>query len=1399
MNTIQNTETILLRDGTSQQDRNSDAIRPDYVAIEDRSIEDMITEAQRLAKELQFFDTQNNPTTTWESFLIDDVQTFNQNTPKGRNLQQKRWAKELAAYVANPALFYNDAEKISKLSKPHVVLFLSFLKLLNHVKAKLNNLTEKHLDFYFRKCLGLVPNEAVPDVVNVRLELETDTESLEIKKGTKLQAGEDVEGNELTYETNEDTIISKAKITELKNVFVSKNSLTIRNVHQQAGKSKDAALEDMIKMALGHPNSGDTLPEFPEEQIQDVFELYEAVQNENETALAYVNEVMFLDKNQFELIFSTHKEEKDGNSMDWEPVYKILEQAYKNKKIHQRQQDLRTIHLSKGFDAMLKKVYGNPNSGDALPLYNGKTASLEQIFEDLQSKEEDIAIKALEYIEVELLLKKPDFTHIMLSKANIDPSEAENDKVYRMLEFSERQLRSVDIPAPEIEKLSDIYSTSNPKDFLFSQYDAASESKRFKTFGNRLSAIANQSLKPSEIGFAISSPSLLLKDGKRTIDILIDLGIKNENIQDLQTVFAKNNPFKTYLSSKEQWFTPEVVNYSIGNYVGVASENDLDIQIKDQTMTSFGNTKFRINDIGSFIVDTSQKIYEIIGLKDPNSIQIKEVGNIEININKPQKYVKNQVYLNALKIEIILQQNDLEVIPIESNASLVKADHPTLVCTLNYFNEELHDQINIRSSYETLVNLKVQKAHIRVDVEDMQHSIVQNDQGTIDTNKPFEPFGFQPEIGTSFYIANEEISQKRLQDLNLNMQWVKPPKSFVDHYKNYWLIQADHTEEELAKLNEVELAELIEQKLGFDAAIIEAESDFKAAIFFHDRNSEIELATEHVDENGNRVRQGFPLFTQDNSISINNIPSRMKDTSPGYKYKKRFGIQTDEDEAILWDRYFRITLDPINFQHNTFNTLFTKQAISEKVEIKKLKINPPYQPKLKKLSVSYTAFEDIEIDTETDNDKNKIFHIHPFGYTSIKPGKETTLIPVYKDKGSLYLGIEQVNTPQILSILFQMAEGSADPDIQKPTLQWCYLRNNEWVVLEPSELLKDDTNGLINSGIVKVKIPKDATKGGTLMPSHLHWIKISAFKNIEGVSDTIDICTQVISATLASSNVAAAHFEKPLPVDSITEALNDIPEVAKIIQPFTSSKGKPKEKGNALYKRISERLRHKNRALTMWDYEHMVLNQFPEIYKVKCLPSTEHIGEVDVIVVPDIRGKLPFNPFAPKVAADTLFQIESFLSQHCPTYVDVKVTNPFYLQVSTECIVKFHAGYDEVVYKNKLIEEIKQFMSPWAYGAESNIQIGGSLHASVIINFIAERPYIDYVANLKLFQSEDGKTFTDVRSLNNGKSIVIPSKPDRVMVAAQLHEVYVVHENGFDENSFEGINYMEINKDFIVS
>ncbi len=1372
MNSLKS-QNLLFRDGTSQQDRKTDAIQPNYILIEDRGMEQLVAEAQRLAKELHFFNTNNEVLLgeTWESFLIDDPIAYNKEPEAGsqRKKLREQWATQLASYVENPDLFLKDQEKKEKLSKPHLVLFMTFLKLLNHVKSQINGLTQKHLDFYFKERLGFTPKEAIPDVVHVLLELVENSATLEVKKGTVLLAGEDEEGNELHYTTNEDTVISQAKIAELKNVFVEKEFLTIKEAHLNSKTTHDLGFTNMLEFALGHPNPGNPLPELPED-VNNLDALINSVQNNEVKSISYVTEQLFLSIADFNAIVLKNKEEKEGLLVDWQEVYILLEEAYKEKVKYTRQQELKAIHEEQGFDTMLKKVYGNPEPGDNLPLYKGHKVSFDTLYEDLHAVDQNADL-ATEYIEEHLKLNPENFDSIVKISKDQNASAADWNKVYRLLEFADRQVQSISLAAPSIEFFSDIYATSDATAFTFSEYGEEEESKRFKTFGNRTQTKTVQALQTASIGFAISSPTLLVKEGKRTLSVVLDLGLQNTDIESLEAILNKKNPFEVQLTTSNKWFTPKKVSFKLGNYLGLESEGIFNIVVENSIIKIKTGKHFILEDVGNYIVSDANVIYEIKEFISETEVKVIKVGDLTDHLGVSQKYKANQVYLNALKIEIELLEEDFPVVPFEKNKapSFIQSEHPSMVVLLNHFLEEPLEQNKYKSYYKELANLGLKKTHIRVDVENINNITLQNDQYTIDLKKPFEPFGFQPEIGDSFYLANEEICLKKLDQLHLDLQWVKQPESFKEYYKNYWIIDKDNP------------------TLPVNDYIIKENTDFKANLFFHDKNAEVPIET-------------IALFSDKGKINVTNIASKIEKNTPNYNYKSRTNAIIDEEEVLNWDRYFRLELNPLDFQHTVYNTLFTRQAFSVKPEIKSLKIETPFQPKLKKMQISYVAYTDILVEqTTTKNDHDRLYHVHPFGFNPLDLALQPSLLPKYDDEGTLYVGIENLKVPQIISILFQMAEGSANPDVEKPKLQWSYLRNNEWIALKTAAILTDGTNGLVNTGVVKINIPKDATTGGTLMPEDLHWLKISASNGITGVSDTITIKSQVISATFSSAVIAPSHFEKPLLAHTITESLNPIPEITSISQPFTSSKGKPMEQGNIIYERISERLRHKNRALTMWDYEHMVLNEFPQIYKAKCIPSKEQLGKVDVIVIPDIKGRLPFNPFAPKVASNTLFQIHNFLNNHAPIHAEIEVINPFYLQVLTRCTVKFYPEYDPAFYKDKLIEEIKRFLSPWAYDHDSDINIGGNLHASVLINFIAERPYIDYVANLKLFQSEDGINFTDVRNSNDGKPIVIPSRPDMVMVSAANHSIDIVDEKGYDEESFEGINYMQIQLDFEVA
>lgn len=729
----------------------------------------------------------------------------------------------------------------------------------------------------------------------------------------------------------------------------------------------------------------------------------------------------------------------------------------------------------------------------------------------------------------------------------------------------------------------------------------------------------------------------------------------------------------------------------------------------------------------------------------------------------------------ALQFELTFAENADALAPLAAEQAPIAAPWPVLRLMLRQVWQPAPAQPDTGryiSHYQPFKDLVLQRVHLRAAVVGLTPQQAQNDEAALDAGKPFEPFGPSPSAGARLYLAHPELVYKKLDSLLFHVEWMRAPDDLKTYYKNY----PDLT--------------------------INSNQSFTARISLIDRRLDLPLL------------QQAPLFASPKAsapytIAIPDLPAAVAAGRPGYVYARTDELVADDD-LLGWNRYLQWELNAPDFQHESYPAAVARRSLELATALSKqgtsvnaadYQINPPYTPKLKRLSLDYSASLEVLMATyQPGAQADRIFHIHPFGYSEIPPEPyppRYLFLPQYDCEGELYLGVGAAQPPQDLTLLFQMAEGSADPDQERAPVQWSYLSGNRWVSLDEGGVLLDTTRGLINSGIVALALP--VAQPSTLLPPGLYWLRAAVSRNSAGVCDTIAIHTQAVTATFADRDNAPDHLGQPLPAGSIAELVEPLPEVAGVRQPYTSYGGKMAEQDQSFYIRTSERLRHKRRALTIWDYERMILERFPQIYKAKCLPAAPDApGRVEIIVIPDIRNKLPFDPFEPKAPADQIADIESYLAESSPAFARVRVKNAHYVAVKVRFAVRFRPGCNEGFYKQRLNEDLNRFLSPWAYEEGAEIVIGGRIYANVIINFIEERPYVDYVAKIKLFSSEDGRTFRLVVPAADGDYWVEAERPDSVLVAARQHEIDMIPATGYEEQSFTGLNYMKIELDFIV-
>jgi hypothetical protein len=625
------------------------------------------------------------------------------------------------------------------------------------------------------------------------------------------------------------------------------------------------------------------------------------------------------------------------------------------------------------------------------------------------------------------------------------------------------------------------------------------------------------------------------------------------------------------------------------------------------------------------------------------------------------------------------------------------------------------------SYYKFLKKVEINNVKITAQVEGINGLVLENDLGLLKADKPFMPFGPTPVAGSNFYIGYEEAFTKQLSKFTLHIEWQNAPVDLITHYADYkYKYYENNTEKEIP--------------------YVESKEYFNAHLFVQEGSS---LEGKYLNN----------LFYKEKELKIT-ITIDINDTTN--KEKPEF-VHT------LKPGYIKIQL--INsFLHKEYRKLFTEAIVESSKSwwnSKPLTLpNEPYTP----------VIQSLKLDYEASTSELYFFHLTRYNqdreYGFEKKGLPINLLPHYDNEGEFYIGIAHLEPPQNLSLLFQVAEGTADPE-KKVKIQWNYLSHTGW---QSIDILSDTTNGMLISGIIVFSIPKEATDRNTILPGEYYWLRAAIEKDTDAVCQLIDVRANAALAQFVDRHNDPEHLRKPLQAGRISKLAEQIGAIKSIEQPYASFGGVMAEDDRAMYTRASERLRHKNRALTIWDFERLVLQNFPSVYKVKCLSHTSlkswsAPGHVMVVVIPDLRNKNAFNRLEPKVDLNTLEEIKHFLLKHTGCYISeetLHVVNPFYEKVWVDFTVKFHEDADFGYYSERLKQDIVKFLSPWAFEDFEEIAFGGKVHKSVVLNFVEERSYVDYVTSFRMHHSVTGSQ--DIK-------VAIASNPRAILVSHEYHNI----------------------------
>jgi hypothetical protein len=746
--------------------------------------------------------------------------------------------------------------------------------------------------------------------------------------------------------------------------------------------------------------------------------------------------------------------------------------------------------------------------------------------------------------------------------------------------------------------------------------------------------------------------------------------------------------------------------------------------------------------------------------------------------------------------------------------------------------------------YNFLNNLEIKNVVIDTKVNGFNNIVLYNQYGQIDYSKPFAPLGVQPDRGAYLLIGSKEMFIKKLSEIDIAIDWqtIPPTGNFADYYT------------------------------GYDTTPAITNDSFRLAASIRNNNTWVvpdglqnnfnlyqDRATAKNSLNGSStfllVKLGDDIQCATIDPASMELPLKIDQNTPGGYIKFELSNPAFGFGAGIYSNVLSTTiLKNSQAQMEQYPQGILKLIEGTKEIVTKPSLSPlpnqPYTPVAQAIRINYSATDTIDLmpgakaipgynpfyhldvfnihsvttrEAKKDKGVENSIHTNKEKIATIKPGNRLGsykfLLPHYVNEGNLYIGLENVSAPVPFNIFFQLSEKALDATMPKLTgVTWSYLSDDQWKNFVEDSTIDDDTAGLTRSGIVRFNIPSGVTGKNSIMPGKLFWLRVQATDQLTIFSNLAIISTQAIEVDYSNAD-ATERTSFVLPAASITKPISVIPGLKSVVQPTASVGGIAVETRNKFYTRVSERLRHKQRAILSWDYERLALEQFPEIYKAKCIASsnlkTKYVsvktGVTELVVIPrvNVSGVNENISVGPVFGFTMLEEIKKYLQRYTSVHARITVRNPVYEQLTIKCQVKF-TDNDAFQIKN-LNEDISNFLSPWRTGNHIAYDIGEGLQKSTVLAFIQQLSYVEFVTAfsvIKIAEIDDRYHFYDSaatktedpgKGVNEQDDVLYALTPYSVFVSASQHVISVIDKIVYSKAEALGVGDLSIDKDFIIT
>lgn len=546
---------------------------------------------------------------------------------------------------------------------------------------------------------------------------------------------------------------------------------------------------------------------------------------------------------------------------------------------------------------------------------------------------------------------------------------------------------------------------------------------------------------------------------------------------------------------------------------------------------------------------------------------------------------------------------------------------------------------NRSAPYGWASRLKFDSVKIEVEVTGIRNFTFCNELGEVDTSQLFHPFGIQANRGTWFIFGYDEMGLKPLQEVCLKGIWRKLPE----------------TKEEFDK---------IYGGYGTNA------DAFRITAEWQQKGKWITCHLESQD-----------LFTFDDLGKLKLAKMCFNCTEPGH------------------NGFFRVTLNApaIGFGTDVYRTQFTDVMIHNS-HCKKKECKPiptePLVPQLAEVELSYIAMEEMAL-TKIGQSSIWLSCITELSEQDACPiccKQEHSFLPALPADHLLYFAFRNAGGEKSVRMYIDMALPeekipfyNPQPD-KRVKSSWELWSGDSWKAIMDESVHIEETCGLTQSGFIEINLPERISDKHEDQQGRM-WLRAALIGDVSACLAIRGIWTNCIRLEAQNGDGL------PLAAGMIQEMSEADERIESIIQPLPGFGGRPAETEIQCAMHQNARIHNRHRALTIEDYEQLVLEHFPEVDKVQCIPLPKDKGASEICLVVFSRAEDSRYCLSP---AWKLAEIQRLVGRYVPPFVTLRVMNPVYEQVKVHCkAVLWDRTLDEGKTIRQLVVLAQNYIAPW--------------------------------------------------------------------------------------------------------